>query len=88
MTLPRLSRDTLARLERRPEFDAARITTGIVHLGIGAFARAHLARYTQPLLAADPGWGILGVSLRSAATRSRRKTGSISAPTATAMASD
>jgi fructuronate reductase len=69
MTLPRLSRDTLARLERRPEFDAARITTGIVHLGIGAFARAHLARYTQPLLAADPGWGILGVSLRSAATR-------------------
>jgi fructuronate reductase len=72
MTLPRLSRDTLARLPdvvRRPEFDATRIATGIVHLGIGAFARAHLAYYTQPLLAADPGWGILGVSLRSAATR-------------------
>jgi fructuronate reductase len=72
MTLPRLSRDTLARLPytvRRPEFDARCIATGIVHLGIGAFARAHLARYTQPLLADDPRWGILGVSLRSAVTR-------------------
>lgn len=29
MTLPRLSRDTLARLVRRPEFDPARVTTGI-----------------------------------------------------------
>ena len=59
----------LPEMVRRPDFDAARIATGIVHLGIGAFARAHLAWYTQPLLAADPSWGILGVSLRSAATR-------------------
>jgi fructuronate reductase len=54
---------------RRPGFDPAAIGTGIVHLGIGAFARAHLAWYTQPLLVADPAWGILGVSLRRGDTR-------------------
>lgn len=36
--------------------------TGIVHLGLGAFARAHLALYTED--AADHAWGILGVSLQ------------------------
>lgn len=40
---------------------------GIVHLGLGAFARAHLADYTDAALAAHGGdWRILGVSLRSA----------------------
>ncbi len=68
----RLCREALARLPdavRRPDFAPATIGTGIVHLGIGAFARAHLACYTQPLLRAAPGWGILGVSLRRADTR-------------------
>ncbi len=68
----RLRRDALAGLPdavRRPDFDPATIGTGIVHLGIGAFARAHLACYTQPLLRNDPSWGILGVSLRRADTR-------------------
>jgi fructuronate reductase len=68
----RLGREALAGLPaavRRPEFDPAAIGTGIVHLGIGAFARAHLAWYTQPLLRAAPGWGTLGVSLRRADTR-------------------
>ncbi len=67
-----LSRATLEQLPktvRRPDFDPARLTTGIVHLGIGAFARAHLAAYTQPLLADDASWGIRGVSLRSPETR-------------------
>ncbi|NRB02850.1 MAG: mannitol dehydrogenase family protein, partial [Rhodobacteraceae bacterium] len=36
--------------------------TGIVHIGPGAFHRAHQAIYTQD--AAD-GWAITGVSLRS-----------------------
>jgi fructuronate reductase len=36
--------------------------TGIVHLGLGAFARAHLATYTED--AGDTAWGILGVSLQ------------------------
>ncbi len=48
----------------RPGHDPARLGAGIVHLGLGAFARAHLAAYTAPLLAADPSWGIAGVSLR------------------------
>lgn len=68
----RLSRRALPGLPasiRRPDFDPARLGTGIVHLGIGAFARAHLPAYTQPLLTADPAWGILGVSLRRPDTR-------------------
>ena len=67
-----LSRRTLAGLPAeigRPAVDPARLGSGIVHLGLGAFARAHLAAYTAPLLAADPTWGILGVSLRRADTR-------------------
>lgn len=68
----RLSRKTLAGLPaavRRPAFDPDTVSSGIVHLGIGAFARAHLAAYTQPLLADGSGWGIRGVSLRRADTR-------------------
>lgn len=39
---------------------------GIVHLGIGAFHRAHQALMTDAALAADGGdWRIVGVSLRS-----------------------
>lgn len=49
------------------------VTPRIVHLGIGAFHRAHLAWYTDALLRADGGgssdgqgpWAIMGVSLRS-----------------------
>jgi len=59
----------LPRTVRRPDVDRAALHTGIVHLGLGAFARAHLAAFTQRLLAADPSWGIFGVSLRSPATR-------------------
>lgn len=45
----------------RPE-DAG---TGIVHLGFGAFARAHIAAYTDGAIAAAGGdWRIMGVSLR------------------------
>jgi fructuronate reductase len=42
---------------------------GIVHLGIGAFFRAHGAVYVDELLARDPRWGIIGVSLRRGDTR-------------------
>ncbi len=48
------------RLSRRETTPAWR--TGIVHLGLGAFARAHLALYTEDAGEAD--WGILGVSLQ------------------------
>jgi fructuronate reductase len=76
MTMARLSRTTLDKLApsvRRPRFDPAGLTTGMVHLGVGAFARAHLAWYTQPLLTRDPQWGIAGVSLRSQGTRDALK---------------
>ncbi|UGY10156.1 mannitol dehydrogenase family protein [Phyllobacterium pellucidum] len=68
-----LSADTLARLGKdvqRPAYDRNQMNTGIVHLGIGAFHRAHQAVYTDAVLASgDNRWGILGVSLRSADTR-------------------
>jgi len=49
----------------RPSYNRAELTTGIVHLGVGAFHRAHQALYTEALLnAGQRHWGILGVSLR------------------------
>jgi len=38
---------------RRPGYDPARHGPGIVHLGIGAFHRAHQADYTDAALAAE-----------------------------------
>ena len=69
----RLSSATLDRLPggvARPGYDRGALATGIVHLGIGAFHRAHMAAYTDAVLAAgDHRWGILGASLRSPDTR-------------------
>ncbi|WP_275786392.1 mannitol dehydrogenase family protein [Pararhizobium gei] len=49
-----------------PNYDRASLKAGIVHLGFGAFHRAHQAVYTDAALEADFGdWGIVGVSLRS-----------------------
>ena len=49
-----------------PPYDPARHGHGIVHLGIGAFHRAHQACYTDAALAAAGGdWRIIGASLRS-----------------------
>lgn len=51
---------------------APTIPVGIVHLGLGAFFRAHGALYVQDAMARSGGdWGILGVSLQSPATRDR-----------------
>jgi fructuronate reductase len=50
-------------------YDRARVTPGIVHLGIGAFCRAHIAFYVDEVLKVDPSWGIIGASLRRSATR-------------------
>ncbi|MCL4138673.1 UNVERIFIED_CONTAM: hypothetical protein GTU68_005954, partial [Idotea baltica] len=44
--------------------------TGIVHLGLGAFFRAHGAIYVKEAMEKSGGdWGVLGVSLKSAAVR-------------------
>ena len=48
-----------------PEYDRARLSTGVVHLGIGAFHRAHQAVYFDTVLQSEPEWGITGVSLRN-----------------------
>src|SRR5690606_16079280 len=50
-------------------YDRGAVTPGILHLGIGAFHRAHMAVYVDDLLTADPGWGIVGASLRRPDTR-------------------
>lgn len=48
----------------RPRYDRSSIRPGIVHIGLGAFARAHLAVYIDDLLAAGHhDLGIIGVSL-------------------------
>jgi len=69
----RLSNATLAHLPADfavPAYDRESCGVGIVHLGIGAFHRCHMAVYTDDALARDGGdWRILGVSLRGPAIR-------------------
>ena len=64
----RLSASTLRDLPpqvAKPRYDIGKVGIGIVHLGLGAFHRAHQAVLTDALLASDPRWGICGVSLKS-----------------------
>ena len=49
----------------QPAYAPHGVRTGIVHLGLGNFHRAHQAVYTDDILARDPRWGICGVSLKS-----------------------
>ena len=69
----RLSLQTLSGLPDNvavPDFDRATISPGIVHLGVGAFHRAHQAAYVDDCLAAgETGWGIVGASLQSPSTQ-------------------
>ena len=70
-----VSRNTLPTLAGRaavPRFDPAAVRPGIVHLGLGGFHRAHMARYTHNLMDRDPdalGWGIAGAGLLPADRR-------------------
>ena len=53
----------------RPGYDRSLVTPGIVHLGVGAFHRAHQASYVDDCIAAgESDWGIVGASLQSAST--------------------
>jgi fructuronate reductase len=48
------------------------VRAGVVHLGLGAFHRAHQALvFDDALAAGDEGWAVVGVSMRSAAVRDR-----------------
>jgi fructuronate reductase len=68
MTVDRLSLRTLSQVppSRQPRIDPRGLGVGIVHLGIGAFHRAHQAEFTEDAVAARGGdWGICGVTQRS-----------------------
>ena len=66
--MTRLSLRSLTRAApgvRRPAYDPARLTCGIVHLGVGAFHKAHQAAFTEDAIEAAGGdWGVLGMSFR------------------------
>lgn len=53
-----------------PAYNRRAMRTGVVHLGVGAFHRAHQAvAFDRALAGGDPRWGIVGASLRSASAR-------------------
>ncbi len=71
MTVTRLGPDTLGAVRgvQAPTYDRDAATRGVVHIGLGAFGRAHVARYCDDLLAAgDDTAAIAGVSLRTGST--------------------
>ena len=74
MQLP-LNQLNLSQIANQPKiptsaYNRANTEIGIVHLGPGAFHRAHQAVYTENAMNLSGGnWGICGVSLRSATAR-------------------
>ena len=71
----RLSSATLSALSSsviRPRYDRNAQACGIVHVGLGAFHRAHQAVYTDDAMNdGDRDWGIVGASLRGAEVKTR-----------------
>ena len=70
-----LNRSNLSRLQspvRVPQYDVAAVRPGIVHLGLGNFHRAHMARYTHDLMQRRADmleYGIVGAGLLPADRR-------------------
>ena len=69
-----LNQKNLVEIENRipvPTYDRNVIKTGIVHIGVGGFHRAHQAFYTHKLLEQSNSekWGICGVGLREGDTK-------------------
>jgi mannitol 2-dehydrogenase len=56
-----------------PTYDRSAVTAGIVHVGVGAFHRAHQAMYLDRLLSAERGmdWGICGIGVLPGDSRMR-----------------
>lgn len=53
---------------KKPSYDRSALSAGVVHIGLGAFHRAHQAPIFEKLIEqGDMGWGVVGASLRSAA---------------------
>ncbi len=64
----KLNNSNLSAISERvavPNYNRQNITTGIVHVGVGGFHRAHEAMYIDQLLedTANANWGICGVAL-------------------------
>jgi len=61
---------TLPASVTRPKYDRDQVRTGVVHLGLGAFHKAHQAMIFEAALdSGDLRWGVLGASLRSRGVR-------------------
>lgn len=72
LPIPRLSASMLDQLPDnviKPAYSRDGTRIGIVHIGAGAFHRAHQAVYVDDLLAEHPDWAICGVSLHSTDVR-------------------
>jgi fructuronate reductase len=72
MTPPRLTEASLHALRSGtilPTYDRAATRVGIVHIGPGAFHRAHQAFYADTLLHSDKRWAISALSLKSTGLR-------------------
>lgn len=72
LDMERLSQAKLPNLAspaKGPNYSRADVTPGIVHIGIGAFHRAHMAVYVDDILVNEPHWGIIGASVRSPDTK-------------------
>jgi fructuronate reductase len=70
---PRLSLSTLRHAQaKRFSYERSKLRPRIVHLGLGAFFRAHGALYNEDVLDESGGdWGIVGASLRQPDPRDR-----------------
>lgn len=67
MSATRLKGDNISQIPKMitiPEYDRSNIHSGIVHVGVGNFHRAHEAFYTDQLLnLGENNWGICGICL-------------------------
>lgn len=75
--MQRLSAETLSAITdavAKPRYDRKKTRIGHVHIGAGAFMRAHIAVYNDDAMSIAGGdWGIAGVSLRSSTVRDQLK---------------
>lgn len=65
---PRLSLNNLNNLPldiKVPKYDPRNVKEGILHIGTGNFALAHLASFINDFLEFDNTWGIISTSIRS-----------------------
>jgi mannitol 2-dehydrogenase len=61
-----------------PQYDPAKLSPGILHVGVGNFFRAHLASYLDELFSEDQesnaAWGIVGAGVTNGSYSKRKET--------------